>query len=242
MHADRLIGRQRPRGRGPDDSIGVSLDIDAERLAQRGLVNELEADIDRRRILVLVLDFRLCQRRPAVHAPVHRLGTLIQITVFVDFAERAHDVGLGSEIHGQIGTLPVAQHTEADEILLLSFHLLSGIFAAQLAEFRRGDILAVVLLHHQFDRQTVAIPTGHVRRIEAVQRLRLDDDVLQDLVDGVTDVDVAVGIGRAVVQDEFLGTGTRLADALVELLLLPLLQPLRLALGEVAAHGESGFR
>jgi hypothetical protein len=30
----------------------------------------------------------------------------------------------------------------------------------------------------------------------------LDDDVLEDLVDRVADVDVAVGVGRAVVQHE----------------------------------------
>jgi hypothetical protein len=32
--------------------------------------------------------------------------------------------------------------------------------------------------------------------------LRLDDDVLEDLVDRVADVDLAVGVGRAVVQHE----------------------------------------
>ncbi len=55
------------------------------------------------------------------------------------------------------------------------------------------------------DRQAVAVPARHVGRVEAGQRLRADDDVLEDLVDRVADVDVAVGVGRAVVQDETCG-------------------------------------
>src|SRR5471032_2556008 len=51
-------------------------------------------------------------------------------------------------------------------------------------------------------------------------------------------MDVAVGVRRPVVQDELrpaLGGG---ADFLVHPFILPLLDPLRLAFGEVAAHGE----
>ena len=39
------------------------------------------------------------------------------------------------------------------------------------------------------DRQAVAIPARHVGRIEAGHQLRLDDDVLEDLVDRMADVD-----------------------------------------------------
>jgi len=53
-------------------------------------------------------------------------------------------------------------------------------------------------------------------------------------------VDVAVRVRRTVVQHELRTAGGRLADALVDLLVLPLLDPARLALGEVAAHREGG--
>ena len=112
--------------------------------------------------------------------------------------------------------------------------------AAQLAELRRVDVLAVRLFDLQFDRQAVAVPARHVGRVEPGQRLGLDDDVLEDLVDRVADVDVAVGVGRAVVQDELGAAGGSLADALVAFLLLPALDPAGLALGEVAAHREGG--
>ena len=38
--------------------------------------------------------------------------------------------------------------------------------------------------------------------IESGQRFRANDDVLENLVDGVTDMDVAVGVGWAVVEYE----------------------------------------
>ena len=56
-------------------------------------------------------------------------------------------------------------------------------------------------------------------------RLALDDDVLQDLVDGVADVDVAVRVRRAVVQDEARAARARGADRLVDLRALPFLAP-----------------
>jgi hypothetical protein len=58
------------------------------------------------------------------------------------------------------------------------------------------------LLDLVLDRQAVAVPARHVGRVEAGQRLGTDDDVLEDLVHRVADVDVAIGVRRAVVQHE----------------------------------------
>jgi hypothetical protein len=55
---------------------------------------EAEADVDRRRFLVLVLDLGLGQRRAAVEAPVHRLQALEQVAGPVQVADRADLVGL----------------------------------------------------------------------------------------------------------------------------------------------------
>ena len=95
--------------------------------------------------------------------------------------------------------------------------------------------------NHDFDGQAVAVPAGHIRRIEAGQRFAADDDVFQDFIDGVADMDVAVGIRRAVVQDEFRAAGGFFAQFLVAFLFLPLFDPAGFAFGEVAAHGERGF-
>jgi hypothetical protein len=132
--------------------------------------------------------------------------------------------------------IPVAQHAQANEVGLLPFDLRCRVFAAQRAELRRIDMLAVGLFHLQFDRQAVAVPARHIGCVKSRQRLGLDDDVLEDLVDRMADVDVAVGVGRAVVQDELGAAGGGGANGFVAFLRLPAFDPAGLALGEIAAH------
>jgi hypothetical protein len=86
-------------------------------------------------------------------------------------------------------------------------------------------MLAVQFLDLVFDRQAVAVPARHIGRVETGQRPRADDDVLEDLVDRVANVNVAVGVGRAVVQDEARAPLRGFADLLVELFLLPVGDP-----------------
>ena len=100
---------------------------------------------------------------------------------------------------------------------------------------------AILLLDLPLDRQAVAVPARHVVGIEAEHALRADDQVLQDLVERMADMDVAVGIGRAVVQHEARTALLDLAQALVELVLVPALQELRLALRQAGPHGELGL-
>jgi hypothetical protein len=88
----------------------------------------------------------------------------------------------------------------------------------------------------------VAIPARHVGHIEAAQGFVFENRVLEDLVQRGADVDVAVGEGRAVVEDEFLPAGARLADATVQVGGGPLRQALRFALHEFRLHGEVGAR
>ncbi|EXI73959.1 MAG: hypothetical protein AW07_02097 [Candidatus Accumulibacter sp. SK-11] len=90
------------------------------------------------------------------------------------------------------------------------------------------------------DRQTVTVPARDVRRIEAGECARADDDVLEDLVHRVADMDVAVGVGRSVVQDETWASLRHLADALVKTGFLPGGNPLGFAPWQVAAHRKRG--
>ncbi len=102
--------------------------------------------------------------------------------------------------------------------------------------------LAHVLGDLEFDRQAVAIPARDVGRAEAAQGLVLDDDVLENLVQGGADVHVAVGEGRAVVQDELLRAGALGLDGGIKPGGLPLLQPLRFPRDQVRLHREIGLR
>ena len=187
---------------------------------ESGRVDDRKTHIDGERLLVLVLDLGLCQRGAAVGTPVHRLGALADMAICGDAPQRADDVGLLGEIHRQVGIVPVTEHTQSLEVDTLPVDLLHRVVAARLAELRCTDLvarLADLLLDLQLDRQAMAVPTGHVWRMKAGQQARFHHHVLANLVDRVPHVDVAVGIRRAVVQDEPRPTRAALAQ-------LPLLQ------------------
>jgi outer membrane protein len=121
-----------------------------------------------------------------------------------------------AEVHRAVGWRPVAQHAQALEVGHLQRDLLGGVGAALGLHLVAAEVAAVLLLDRVLDRQAVAVPAGHVLRVEAGQLPRLDDHVLEHLVDGVAHVDLAVGVGRAVVQHEQRRALARIAQALVE--------------------------
>ncbi len=242
MHVQRLVGRNRPGRGGPDHRMDllVRQRHQAECLGQpiAFAVGQGKADVDRGRLFVLILDFGLGQRRAAIETPIDRLESLEDEAGFEHAAERADLVGLGLVVHRQIGPVPVAEHAEANEIPLLPLDLFGRIGTAKIARLVGRQTLAMRLLDLVLNRQAVAVPARHIGRIETRQRLRADDDVLENLVDCVPDVDIAVGIGRTVVQDEARAARRCSADLFVQLALLPLLHPARLAPGQIAAHRE----
>ena len=148
-------------------------------------------------------------------------------------------------VQGEIGIVPIAQHAQALEALALQVDVLDGELAAQLADLghrRRVELLgAEHLLDLVLDRLAMAVPTGNIRRLEALHGLIALDDVLGDLVHGVADVDRAVGVRRAIVQDELVVPLVLLEHLLIDLILLPAAQALGLALRQRGPHGELGF-
>ena len=93
-------------------------------------IDDAEFHVHRGRGLVLVFDLGLGQRRAAIEAPVDRLGTLIKVSVADDVAERADLLSLEARVHGQVRTVPVAEHAEALELAALQFDLLLRVLAA----------------------------------------------------------------------------------------------------------------
>ena len=175
---------------------------------------------------------------------MHRLEALVQVTVVDDARQGANDVRLEFEVHGQVRVIPVTNHPHADKIRALAIHLPRRILATLLAELGGRDLDARfthLLLDIQFDRQTVAIPPRDIRRIKTIQGSGLDDNILENLVHRVTQMQVAIGIGRAVVQDKFGATGTCLANLFIQAHFLPFFQALGLALGQAGFHRKCRF-
>ncbi len=84
----------------------------------------------------------------------------------------------------------------------------------------------------------MAVPAGDVGGVEAGHGLGFDDEVLDAFVEGVAEVDGSVGVGRAVVEDIFGGSGAGGADLGIQVLLLPRLKALGLVLRQVAPSSE----
>ena len=249
MKADRLVRRQGPGRGGPDHDgdgqFGIRLRHSVEAAEQGRTVGHGEADVDRIRSLVLELDFCLGEGRGADDAPVHGLVAAHEMAVGDDPRQGAHDVGLGLEIHGEIGIFPISEHSHANEARLLYFDLAGGVLAAGAAELGMADLLprlALFLFDIVLDRQPVAVPAGNVGSVEARHRPRLDDDVLKRLVDGVTEVQFTVGVRRPVVQNEARTARVLFADGAIQVELVPFAQARGLTVREVGPHGEVRMR
>ena len=140
---------------------------------------------------------------PAVEAPVDGLQAAIEEALLEHLAERADLVGLVLEGHRRVRMVPVAQHAEALELRLLPRDLLGRVGARTAAASPRPDrcLPCVFSICTSIGMPWQSQP-GTYGASKPASVLALDDDVLQDLVDRVADVDVAVRVRRAVVQHE----------------------------------------
>ena len=93
MKCDRQVRRNRPRRRRPDEHRDRP---SRERGHPRGdglaaRRRQRELDVDRRRRVILVLDFSFGERRAAVDAPMDRLLALVDEPLLDELAERPRD-------------------------------------------------------------------------------------------------------------------------------------------------------
>ena len=197
----------------------------------------------------MILYLGLCQCGLFNRRPHHRLGALVQSAVHQELHELFGDHPLGVEIHREVGVFPVAGDAQTLELFALDIDPACGEVTAFTAKFVDrhlilvAALLAVLLFDLPLDGQAMAIPTGDIARVKTHHLVGAHDHVLDGFVERVTDVEMAVGIGRAVVQRELLAATVFgfVAQAVIDADLLPTGQPLRLALGQACAHGEIGL-
>ena len=202
-----LVHRDRPRRRRPDHRMR------ADQFGRVRRFHDLERHVDLRRRHILIFDLGFGQRGLLDRRPHHRLGPAIELAALRELEQLAHDGRFRVEFHGQIGVFPIAHDAQPLELVTLHADPFVGIGAALGAELRCRHLvlvqllLAILLLDLPFDRKAVAVPAGHIGRILAEQALAADDDVLQHLVHRMAHMDVAIGVGRAVMQDEAFAPG-----------------------------------
>ena len=197
----RYVRRQRPGSRRPDEQVGGAFGSGG--LEHAGHRIQLELHVDGGRHLVAVLDLRLCERRVAVGAPMDGLAAAVDRALQVQILEDLHVAGLVVRDEREVGMLPVGVHAEALETVALDVDVLLGPLAAALAQLHLGDLGHLLWperhLNHVLDGLAMAVPSGDVGSEVPALGVAFNDEVLEDLVEGVTDVNGAVGIRRAVV-------------------------------------------
>ena len=88
----------------------------------------------------------------------------------------------------------------------------------------------------------MAVPARNIGSIKAHQPAGFNNHVFENLIDRMTNVNITIGIRRAIVQNEFRLPCMRCPNGFVEFIFLPLGYPLRLALGQIAPHWKSSFQ
>ena len=87
----------------------------------------------------------------------------------------------------------------------------------------------------------MTIPTGDVTRVKTHHLVRANNHILDRLVQRVTDVQMTVRIGRAIMQGKRCAARF-FAQAIIDVHLFPTGQPFRFTFGQSCTHREIGFR
>ena len=184
VHVNGLVGRDRPRSRGPDHRVAGLFNLHAHQFFNLGLVffGKREGDVDGVAFAVGVFDFGFGQRRAAVKAPVNGLQAAVHVALLHDAGKRADFGGFRFRAHRQVRIFPVGEHAQTLEAGFLLGDLFLGIGAGLGHQVGLFEPLAVHLFDLDFDRHAVAVPARHVGDIVALKKLGLVDDVLENLV------------------------------------------------------------
>ena len=241
VQRDGEVAGERPNRGRPDHEVQLGL-VEVAQLAE--VVVHGELDIDGGAGVVLIFDLGLGQGGLVVVAPVDGLQALIDIALLVHRAKDLDLFGLEAGVHGLVRMLPIAKDAEALEALHLHIDIMLGKIVAGGAEGRDGHLLAVQLVlldDGGLDRHAVVVPAGDVGRIIAAHCRGADHEVLDALVERMAHVERAVRERRAVVQGEAGLAVVFLEQLVVEVHVVPLLEHIRLAHRQAAAHREAGF-
>ena len=194
--------------------------------------------------MVFVLDFRFGERGAVVNAPVNRFAPAVDVTFLHEVEKRSCNGGLVFMAHGQVRIVPAAENAEALEIFFVLLDVAQRELPAQLAKLRGRNLpfSTQLFFHLSFNRQAMAIPPRHVRRVVPRHALGLDDQILEDFVQSRAQMNFTGGVRRSVVQHKERLAFACLQNALVDVPSMPGFELLWLVLGQAGLHGKIRFR
>ena len=195
--------------------------------------------------MVLVFYFGFGQSCAAIAAPINGLFATHNAITFHESAQFAGSGCLVFRLHGHVRVVPDAEYAQTFEFLALGVQPLGGVRSTNFADGQRVEFFILFLeflFNFVLNGQTMTIPAGNVLSFLSLHVSGFDDDVLENLVQSGPHVNVAVGIGRTIMQNILIVCVTGSNHSVVRFVLFPELEHLRLALLEVGLHGKFGLR
>ena len=101
-------------------------------------------------------------------------------------------------------------------------------------------MLAKLFFNLNFNGHAMAIPAGYIACVVTCKALGFNNHVFQNFVHGMTNVNIAIGVWRAIMQNECWLTSSCFTNLLVNLFLLPFFDPEWFTFGKVAPHRKGG--
>ena len=203
----------------------------------------LELDVNGGDGVISIFHLSFCQSGLAGGAPVDGLEPLVDIAFFCHRAEYLDLLGFKFRLQGDVGMLPIANAPQAAELFPLTVEEIQGKVPALVPEFWHGHGVALdaLLLNGGLDGHTVGVPARNIRRIVASHILVADDHILEDLIHGGANVNIPVGIGRAIVEDKRSLILVPFHHLTVQILAIHFFQHPRFPLCQLGTHREVGL-
>ena len=243
MDRHGLVGRQGPGCCSPDKDEGIAVRLYTGPFPEPCIETAGTGKLDSYGIRPVGRIFHLClgQGSDTGGAPVNGLCTLHNVPIQKYPAELPGNGGLIAVIHGEIGIIPVPQDTKAFKFLPLNLYKFFSVFSACLPDGKLAHFLFLfpkLLLHVMLYGKAVTIPPWHKRSIMTGHKPGFYDDVLEYLVNRMSQVQMTIGIRRPIMEDKRWIFRLFFLQVTVKIHLCPALEHLRLALVEIRLHGE----
>ena len=169
VRVQRLVCGNGPRRRRPDDGkrlLALRQFFHTKRGGKRSRVVRLKRHVQRRALFVGVFNLGFRQRRAAVKAPVDGFQPAVHVAALHQAAKQAQLARFAGMVHRQVWVLPVAEHAQTLEIGHLRGDLFGGVGAPPGLHFVARKPAPKLLFNLVFNGQAVAVPAGHVMRVQ----------------------------------------------------------------------------
>ena len=195
--------------------------------------------------ILCVLNFSFRQCSFAVRAPVNRLKALVNQTFFAHIRKNFNLLCFIVMRQGNVWMGPIAKTTQTLKFIALTVNVGKREFTANFAQLYIRNRFTVsntgLFAGFQLGRQAMRIPAGNIRRLKTGHVLGTDNHIFQNFVESGSQMDIAVCIRRAIMQDI-----NRLAliffhDLTVQVFCFPRRKSIRLPFGQMRLHREFSF-